>query len=96
MLHTGHQDDQDSTPGNFWSRGNIVFIGFLAIAGFYLTTEHRAHLFGALPILFLLACPLLHVFMHGRHGGHGSGTRPPTDKSDGNPPSPPAGGGHHH
>jgi hypothetical protein len=28
---------------------------------------------GALPFLFLflLACPLLHLFMHGGHGGHG-------------------------
>ena len=96
MQHTGHQDDHDSTPSNFWSRGNIVFIGFLAIAGFYLITEHRAHFFGALPFLILLACPLLHVFMHGGHGGHNSGSTPPNDKNDGNPPSPPAGGGHHH
>ena len=43
---------------------------FAAVALFYLLTEHRAHLFGALPWLFLLACPLLHFFMHGRHGRH--------------------------
>lgn len=43
---------------------------FAAVALFYLLTEHRAHLFGALPWLFLLACPLLHFFMHGRHHGH--------------------------
>lgn len=43
---------------------------FAAIALFYLWTEHQAHLFGVLPYLFLLACPLLHFFMHGRHGGH--------------------------
>lgn len=34
---------------------------------FYLVTEHRVHLFGALPWLILLACPLLHIFMHGGH-----------------------------
>ena len=44
---------------------------FAAIALFYLLSEHQAHLFGILPFLFLLACPLMHFFMHGRHGGHG-------------------------
>ncbi len=43
---------------------------FAVIALFYLLTEHQAHLFGALPYLFLLACPLMHFFMHGHHGGH--------------------------
>ena len=55
-------------------RFKIVLIGFLAIAGFFLVTEHRAHLIpylGYLPFLLLLACPLMHVFMHGGHGGHG-------------------------
>ncbi len=50
----------------------IGFLGFLAIALFFLWTEHRAHLLGALPFLLLLACPLMHLFMHGGHGqGHG-------------------------
>ena len=44
---------------------------FLAIAAFFLWTEHRAHVLGALPWLLLAACPLLHLFMHGGHGGHG-------------------------
>lgn len=50
---------------------NWVLLAFLAIAAFYLFTEHRAHLFGALPFLLLLACPLLHLFMHRGHGAHG-------------------------
>ena len=42
-----------------------------AIALFYLLTEHQAHLFGWLPYLLILACPLMHLFMHGgHHGGH--------------------------
>ena len=53
------------------SRTWLAFVGFLAIAGFFLFTEHRAHLFGVLPFLFLLACPLLHMFGHSGHGGHG-------------------------
>jgi hypothetical protein len=53
-----------------------VFWGFVAIAAFFLWTEHRAHLIGGLswlPFLFILACPLMHVFMHRGHGGSGHG-----------------------
>lgn len=51
------------------SRSNWVLLGFLAIAGFFLLTEHRAHVLGILPFLLLLACPLLHLF-HSGHSGH--------------------------
>jgi len=59
----------------------LALLGFLAIAAFFLFTEHRAHFFGILPFLLLLLCPLLHLFMHGKHGGHGEGgeDRPDTD-----------------
>lgn len=50
----------------------ILVCAFLAILGFFLLTEHRAHLFGALPYVFLLACPLFHLLLHRRHGGHDS------------------------
>jgi hypothetical protein len=53
------------------ARANWVLTAFLAIGAFFLFTEHRAHLLGILPVLLLLACPLLHLFMHGGHGdGH--------------------------
>lgn len=56
------------------SRARLVFIAFLGMAVFLLILEHRAHLYGALPYLILLACPLMHLFMHGGHGHrHGSG-----------------------
>lgn len=48
-----------------------ALIAFLAIGGFYLVTEHTAHFFGFLPYALLLACPLMHMFMHGGHAGHG-------------------------
>jgi hypothetical protein len=51
------------------SRGQWVFYGFLAFAGLLLFTEHRAHVLGILPYLVLLACPLMHMFMHYGHGG---------------------------
>lgn len=49
------------------ARTNVALLGFLVIAGSYLLTAHTAHFFGVLPFLFLLACPLLHMFMHGGH-----------------------------
>lgn len=48
-----------------------VLLAFLAIAAFFVLTEHRAHVWGVAPYLLLLACPLLHFFMHGRRGSHG-------------------------
>nr|CCD32034.1 Conserved hypothetical protein [Methylocystis sp. SC2] len=65
------------------SREKWVLIGFLAIAGFYLVTEHTAHLFGALPYLLLLACPLMHIFMHHGHGRHESSEGANKGPSDG-------------
>jgi hypothetical protein len=47
---------------------------FLAFAAFFLWTEHRAYLLGALPWILLAACPLLHLFMYrSGHGGHHQG-----------------------
>ena len=54
---------------------NIGLCLFIAVAAFFLWMEHRAHLFGILPYLILLACPFIHLFMHRGHGGHGRGGR---------------------
>ena len=70
---------QRQTKTSWWrSASGIVTLGFLAVAGYFLITEHAAHLFGALPWLLLAACPLMHLFMH--HGGHRH-----SGGSDGNP-----------
>jgi hypothetical protein len=55
------------------SRGGFVMFGFLALIGTLMFTEHRAHTLGALPYLILLACPLMHLFMHHGHGHHHDG-----------------------
>ena len=54
------------------SPSGLVLIAFLAIAGFYLVTEHTAHVFGFLPYALILLCPIMHLLMHGGHGGHGA------------------------
>ena len=72
MNHDYAQDD--SEPKSFWrSRYAIGLFVMGAIAAYFLLSEHRAHFFGALPFLLLLVCPLMHVFMHHGHGGHGGG-----------------------
>lgn len=49
---------------------------FLAVTAFFLWEEHRAHLLGAVPYLLLLLCPIVHLFMHRGHGGHGHHSSP--------------------
>jgi hypothetical protein len=78
MMHEhAHHDPGAPGPGTPWwrSRSGIVLLGFLAVAAFFLLTEHTAHVFGALPWLLLLACPLMHLFMHGGHGHGGHSGR---------------------
>ncbi len=65
-----HDERHGNEPRSLWrSRTGLALLGFLAIAGFFLLSEHRAHLLGALPFLLLALCPLLHLFGHGGHGG---------------------------
>jgi hypothetical protein len=68
-----HDHSTHETPAaGFWgSRYSLGLLAFGAVALFLLMNEHRAHVFGVLPLLLLLACPLMHLFMHGGHGGHG-------------------------
>lgn len=74
-----HHDQHEGKPG-LSSRTKWILIGFLAVGGFFLITEHRAHLYGALPYLLILACPLMHLF-HG-HGGHGGSHRHGDTRTD--------------
>lgn len=69
-----HSFINEREPRPWWrTRSGLVLLGFLAIGAYFLITEHRAHLALAIPFLpwlLLLACPLMHLFMH--HGGHGA------------------------
>ncbi len=72
---------------SYWtSRAFLIFLAFGAMATVLLWSEHRAHLLGVLPYLFLLACPLLHIFGgHGSHRAHGRDRRNPSDSKGGQP-----------
>lgn len=73
--HEGH-------PSN--RRSRLILIGFLLVSGYFLISEHRAHLGGMLsylPFLLLLACPLMHVFMHHGHRGRNA-SAPSSDRHE--------------
>lgn len=72
--------DQDSAPPFWRSRHVLGLLVIGAVAAYFLLSEHRTQFFGALPFLLLLACPLMHIFMHRGHGGHDGGHG---DHSDG-------------
>jgi hypothetical protein len=54
------------------SRTGIATVIAVAVLGFLVYTDHTAHLLGVIPYLLVLACPLMHIFMHSGHH-HGSG-----------------------
>lgn len=47
-------------------RRNTVLTLFLAAGLFFLWTEHRARIFGALPNILVLVCPIMHPSLHHR------------------------------
>ncbi len=67
-------DADPQSPRQNWRKALIrTPLGWalaLAIAaiGTYLLVTHTGHILTALPFLLLMACPLMHVFMHGGHG----------------------------
>jgi hypothetical protein len=85
--------NQHHQPGRGISRGIWILIGFLAIAAYFLFSEHRAHFINWLPFLLLAACPVMHIFHgHGGHGGHDNDNDDPRRRSE----PPPAGTHQHH
>ncbi|MFC3030782.1 DUF2933 domain-containing protein [Roseomonas sp. F4] len=70
-------------PSWWRTRTGIAVIGFALVAAFYVLREHWGHAFGALPYSILLACPLLHLFMHHGHGHGGGGQNAGSDRGTG-------------
>jgi hypothetical protein len=67
------------------SPAGIFMLVAAAVGGYYLLTEHFTHVAQTVPYLFLLACPLMHVFghghAHGTHGQHGRGASSEDDRA---------------
>ncbi|EIG57391.1 Protein of unknown function (DUF2933) [Bradyrhizobium sp. WSM1253] len=73
MTLPDHVHDQSGARRGL-SRNSLIVMGLAviaAISGALLFTQHQAHVLGALLWLPLLACPLMHFFMHGRRRGAG-------------------------
>lgn len=69
MEHTHESASNTFSRKTWW----IVFvIGLVGLV--FLLRDHTSHVFSVLPFLILLACPLMHLFMHKGHGGHDHGS----------------------
>lgn len=56
--------------GALASYAKLIAFSAAAAGLAYLLTRHQGHVWQWLPYLVLLACPLMHVFHHRRHGRH--------------------------
>jgi hypothetical protein len=69
-------EDHRATPAFWKSPAGLTLLVALAVAASYLLADHTAHVLRALPYLLILACPLMHLFMHRGHH-HGGRHREP-------------------
>ena len=77
-LHAGlHSDRGESRLPSAWKGAAIMLV---VIVGFYVLREHWGHALGYAPYLLLLACPLMHMFMHGGHGHQHDAADKPQDR----------------
>ena len=58
-----NQENQQGNGGWLGSRRSLVLIGFLAIIGFFLFTEHRAHVFD-IPALSVFVGLPVHALLY--------------------------------
>jgi hypothetical protein len=87
-----HDDRVSDTNDRYRKVSRYVFFGFVVVAAYFLIAEHRAHIVPFLPLLLLAACPLMHLFHHGRHK-HGDDEE---SKPGSHPPSSSSGSAHQH
>ena len=55
-----------------------IYAGWFAVAALaavIIYTGHGPHALNYLPFLIILACPLMHIFMHHGHGHHSARER---------------------
>ena len=63
-----------------------AILGLVTAGAIYLAFWHGAHLAAIAPLLLVLLCPLMHLFMHhGHHGQHHHTTHRSSDT--GRPPT---------
>lgn len=64
--------------GRGWRRrpAHWVLLGFLAVAGYLVVAEHRAHLALIAAVALLAACILMNRLMHRETGAEAKGEQP--------------------
>ena len=75
MADGGHQKSS-----NFW-KSPIAIVCYIGV-GYWIYTYHWEHALGLLPYAIILLCPLMHIFMHGSHGGGHGGCHHDHSKGD--------------
>ena len=65
----------------FTSYRGALILATAVVLGAYLAIWHGAHVAATLPFLVILACPLMHIFMHHGHGHGSEAERPPDSDS---------------
>lgn len=65
MEHTNESVKNTFSIKTWWVIFAIGLVGLVS-----LLRDHTTHVFSILPFLILLACPLIHLFMHKGHSGH--------------------------
>ena len=70
----------------FTNPKGLTILGLVTAGAIYLAFWHGAHLAAIAPLLLVLLCPLMHLFMHhGHHGQHHHTTHRSSDT--GRPPT---------
>ena len=70
-MHSQHTPQTGGIGAFLRSPTGLALVVFLAIAAFYLISEHTVHVLSLLPYALFLLCPIMHLLMHSSHGGHG-------------------------
>ena len=66
-----HLHHTESNKAGLFSKRTWIIIFIIGLIGLgSLFKNHTTHILSVFPYLILLACPLMHIFMHGGHGGH--------------------------
>jgi hypothetical protein len=64
-----HVERRGSSSGR-WPTTWVALCALAAMALLFFWQQHSAHIVGVIPYLLLLACPVVHFFMHRGHGTH--------------------------
>jgi hypothetical protein len=84
LQQPNRKNENMTADSSKWSSiSRTVFFAFCLIAAALIFYEHTLHVLGIFPYLLLLACPLMHLFMHQGHGHrHGQGPANPSPPAE--------------